>query len=128
MTTATKELIYISGPMSGYSEFNYPKFVRVAKALRAKGHKVLNPATQVRPMLANGKTITIKELHRLMEIGEVSQKEAWLCFLRGDIIALAKKCNAIYLLKNYKDSKGARWELATAKKMGFKQYFEGDLL
>ena len=122
-----KEVIYISGPMSNYKSFNYPKFVRIAQELRAKGHKVLNPATQVKPMLPDGKVITIKELHRRMETGEISQEESWKCFLRGDVIALVKKCNAIYLLKNWKGSRGARFERSIAKRMKFKEYNEGDL-
>lgn len=36
--------IYLSGPMSGYPEFNYPLFHRVAAELRACGHHVYNPA------------------------------------------------------------------------------------
>jgi hypothetical protein len=37
-------VIYLSGPMSGYPEMNYPLFHRVAAALRAQGHRVYNPA------------------------------------------------------------------------------------
>lgn len=119
------EVIYLSGPMTGYANFNYPKFVRIAKALRAKGHIVLNPATQIKPMTDEGKYITIKELHRRMETGEVSQAESWKWFLRGDIIAVVKKCNAIYLLKNHRNSRGARFERSVAKRLKFKEYEEG---
>lgn len=36
--------IYLSGPMSGLPEFNYPKFNEAAARLRAEGHHVFNPA------------------------------------------------------------------------------------
>jgi hypothetical protein len=37
-------MVYLSGPMRGYPESNYPIFHRVAKELRAQGHTVMNPA------------------------------------------------------------------------------------
>lgn len=40
----TKRTIYLSGPMKGHPESNYPLFMRVAGELRSAGHKVYNPA------------------------------------------------------------------------------------
>lgn len=37
--------IYVSGPMSGYLECNYPEFFRVAGQLAARGYTVVNPAS-----------------------------------------------------------------------------------
>jgi hypothetical protein len=36
--------IYLSGPMKGYPDSNYPLFHEVTKQLRAEGHTVYNPA------------------------------------------------------------------------------------
>ena len=36
--------IYLSGPMKGYPESNYPLFHKVSNILRHKGHIVYNPA------------------------------------------------------------------------------------
>jgi len=40
----TARCIYLSGPMKGYEQSNYPRFNRVAAELRAQGHTVYNPA------------------------------------------------------------------------------------
>lgn len=37
-------VIYLSGPMKGYPESNYPLFVRVSGILRDAGHTVYNPS------------------------------------------------------------------------------------
>jgi Domain of unknown function (DUF4406) len=36
--------VYLAGPMRGYDEFNFPAFRAAARALRAKGYEVFNPA------------------------------------------------------------------------------------
>lgn len=36
--------VYLSGPMTGLPEYNYPAFHAAAAALRALGHTVYNPA------------------------------------------------------------------------------------
>ena len=38
------EIVYISGPMTGIAEYNFPLFNRVAAQFRADGYSVLNPA------------------------------------------------------------------------------------
>lgn len=37
-------IIYLSGPMTGYPESNYPAFRAAARQLREMGHRVYNPA------------------------------------------------------------------------------------
>lgn len=39
-----KRIIYLSGPMRGYVESNYPMFHEVCSELRSQGHRVYNPA------------------------------------------------------------------------------------
>lgn len=41
---ARQRTIYLSGPMKGYPESNYPAFRRVAGILRLAGHSVYNPS------------------------------------------------------------------------------------
>lgn len=37
-------IIYISGPMTGYPDFNYPAFFKAEYQLREVGYHVMNPA------------------------------------------------------------------------------------
>lgn len=37
-------IIYLSGPMTGYPDLNYPLFHEVTTELRSAGHRVYNPA------------------------------------------------------------------------------------
>ena len=42
----------------------------------------------------------------------------------SDLKELANGCTAIFMLDNWKDSKGAKIELDLAKKLGLKVYYE----
>lgn len=39
-----KRTIYLSGPMKGYKDSNYPAFRLIAAQLRAAGHRVYDPS------------------------------------------------------------------------------------
>jgi len=51
--------------------------------------------------------------------------KTWLSYMKEDIIAMME-CDAIFMLSNYKTSKGAMIELELAKELGFSIYFDGD--
>lgn len=83
--------IYVSGPMSGHPDLNFPAFHAAASALRAAGYDVVNPA----------------------EFGETPGR-AWEDYLREDIKVLMD-CTAVALLPGYKQSRGAMLELHIAQ-------------
>lgn len=88
--------VYLSGPMTGYADFNFPAFNAAASDLRAKGFKVINPAD-----------------HGVVEGAE------WVDYLRTDLAHLTE-CERIHLLPGWSKSKGAQLELQVAQKLSLK--------
>ncbi len=86
---------YISGPMTGHPDLNFPAFNAAAAKLRAMGLDVCNPA----------------------EFGE-EPGMAWADYLRKDIRALMD-CQGIVMLPGWQKSKGARLEWVIANELGF---------
>lgn len=85
--------LYVSGPMAGYPEHNYPAFAAATAKLREAGYAVLSPA----------------------ELGVVNGWE-WEDYLRRDLIALLE-CDAVALLPGWQHSRGARLETDVADKL-----------
>lgn len=86
--------VYISGPMSGLPEYNYPLFNQVAAILRDLGYEVVNPAEQ-------------------------PQVTTWEDYMRQDI-KLLMDCNSMVLLDGAHASKGAMLEMQIAGAVGIK--------
>lgn len=86
--------VYISGPMTGLQDLNFPAFNAAAYSLRAQGHQVVNPA-EVNPDI----TMT------------------WEQCMRADIKALCD-CDTIALLPGWETSRGAHLEVHVAHRLG----------
>jgi hypothetical protein len=86
--------VYISGPMSGYPDYNRPAFHKAAEELRAQGHEPLNPAE--------------------LDLGEGA---TWQEYMRADIRMLTY-ADAIYLLDGWEASRGATFEKYVADTLG----------
>jgi len=91
MTTRT---IYISGPMTGLPELNFPAFHEAAQALQKAGFNVINPA-RIDPGVPNPQ---------------------WHHYMRADIRALCD-CDAMALLPGWMNSKGAHLEVHLAHRL-----------
>ena len=87
--------IYLSGPMKGYPEKNYPTFHRVAAELRTIGHIVYNPAE-----------FQWQESH-----SEFPLRKAFLEYCTF----ICNEAEAIVLLPGWEQSLGVSAELALAK-------------
>ena len=87
-------IIYISGPMTGLPEFNFPAFHAAAAQLRGLGYQVINPA----------------------EFGE-GEGKTWADYMRKDIKALMD-CTHVAVLPRWENSKGARLEVYLAGQLG----------
>ena len=94
---------YISGPMAGYPDLNFPAFQRAKDALTLCGYSVFSPHD--------------------VDHGETTE---WADFLRNDIKIMMERCSGIILLRGWPQSKGSRLELATAVALNWPVlYFDG---
>lgn len=88
--------IYVSGPMTGRPELNFPAFNAASDALRAAGFDVVNPA-EINP----------------------DAGVSWSECMRADIKALCD-CNAVATLPEWEQSKGATLEVHIAERLGMR--------
>lgn len=87
--------VYVAGPMTGYPDNNFPAFHSAARALRAAGFDVVNPA----------------------EIVPESGAKDWAAYMRADIRELVT-CDVVALLPGWETSKGAAIEQGLAVALG----------
>lgn len=86
--------LYVSGPMTGLPEFNYPAFNQAAQDLRAAGYQVINPVDK-----------------------DVPTSEPWLVHMREDI-RLMMDCDGVAILPGWQTSRGANVEIQLAHGLG----------
>lgn len=87
----TQFVLYISGPMTGRPELNYPAFALAAKQLRDVGYIVVSP-------------------HEVTPVH--TAEPTWLDFMHADLEAFGRyRCNAIATLDDWHESKGAKAEV-----------------
>jgi len=87
-------ILYLSGPMTGLPDYNYPTFAHEAARLRGLGHDVLNPAE-------NFAGDTSRPRHE---------------YIRHDV-ALLLMAEAVAVLPGWRRSKGALLEVAIAEEL-----------
>lgn len=100
--------IYVSGPMTGLPKYNYPEFQRVSHILRELGHQVYNPS----------------EFSYYGPIEDFPIREAFASYCKF----ICEEADAIYMLKGWEKSSGARVEHDLAKRIGLQIMHENDLL
>lgn len=87
-------VVYISGPMTDVPQFNHPEFNLAAKALRAIGWAVFNPAENGMP-----------------------HEAPWAEHMRVDIAQLVR-CTHVATLPGWQSSRGAVLEVHIATRLG----------
>ena len=103
--------IYIAGPMTGCEDFNYPKFNATATALRKIGWIVKNP-------------VEIAEAYGTAD--EIASSPKLLARVLEAELKIVRTCHALYLLRGWERSHGARGELAMALASGLQVFVEED--
>lgn len=86
--------VYLSGPMTGIADHNFPTFNAYAAALRAAGHDVVNP-------------VDLNPDH----------STPWVDCLHVDIAALCV-CTSIAMIPRWTNSRGANLERFVAQRLG----------
>jgi hypothetical protein len=99
MVTTRPKRIYVSGPMTGHADFNFPAFHAAAARLREAGWEPINPAENF-----GGRTDLPRET-----------------YLRADVILLAQ-CEAIAMLPGWQKSRGAKLEYLLARELNMPVY------
>ena len=94
--------VYISGPMTGLPEYNFPAFFAMARRLKERGFSVLNPAAW--PARA-----TYDE------------------YLQFDIKMLIRYADMVVFLDGWEKSNGARVEMAVARALKLPVLFADQL-
>ncbi len=111
--------IYIAGPMRGYEDYNYPAFDDRANMLEGAGWNIVNPAAldrdQGKPMSdpMSFSPDTNYEDHEFMRMA-----------LKRDMVAICDECTAIYMMRDWEKSRGAKAEWHLAKAMGLDIHYE----
>lgn len=96
-STSPKTKVYISGKITGKSKNVYMKdFYDAQQKLEQQGYEVINPA------LVNS---------------NLPETTTWEQYMEMSILML-NMCDSIFLLKDWQDSKGAKWEYEHALDKG----------
>ena len=104
--------IFISGPMTGFENYNFGKFNKVAARLIQAGYNVINP-------------VNICKKFKQEEV--IKSKEAFDAMVAEQQVAEREQCDAILLLDGWELSLGVRLELQTAIELKFQIFLEKDL-
>ena len=89
--------IYISGPMSGYEDFNYAAFHAAEAAIRRvrQDAQIINPASV-----------------------QLWQGAEWTDWMRHHVATIAREVTEIVVLPDWETSRGARLEVHIAHALG----------
>lgn len=113
METSKKLTFYIAGPMRGLPYFNFPAFDEAALQLRNQGFEVISPAEMDRHIGFDPETLGPDYDWNDLNKCNFSLMDA----IDRDVAAL-KKCDAIFMLRGWEKSKGAKAEKALAEWIG----------
>jgi hypothetical protein len=95
--------IYLSGPMTGITDFNVPEFKRITAILRKSDYNVVSPV----------------ELDMEDSPTSGTEKERWCYFMERDLnVLMEPTVTSIVLMEGWQKSKGAVLEVIIAEAFG----------
>lgn len=106
---------YLSGPMSGHPQFNFPVFAAAAAVLRAQGMDIISPHEQ--------DSDTTRAMAMASPDGaHTGAGESWGTCLARDVKIIADETQGTIFLPDWQTSRGARLEAFTGLLCGHKFY------
>lgn len=124
--------IYLSGPMTSLPDSNIPAFNAAAKRLREQRHFVINPVDiSVTFGTAEELDKSFRAMYNLprkdcaIQMAYMDHESALARAVMDADLAAVRSCDAIYLLRGWENSRGAKKELAEAFAHGLQVMQEG---
>lgn len=107
-----KGVIYCGGPMRGLPLHNFPAFERASAYLRDLGWEVISPAEH--------------DLEQGFDPAQSVEEQGFDTTeaLRWDIEQIVTRCNAVYMLERWEDSRGATLEHTLARALGIQVLYQ----
>lgn len=109
MGISSSMTIFISGPMSGHKDFNYPAFHRAGEELKKNEIKFYSP---VHGRFGHPRPAPTQETAK-----------PWEYYMRQSLKQLLL-CDSIYMLAGWEESHGARLENGIATTLGMTIYYQ----
>ena len=116
-----KTTVYIAGPMRGKPFFNFPAFDQAKEVMEAKGFSVISPADLDRQIGFDPELLGSD-----YDWNDLNKCKFSLMDAIDRAVAALKKCQAIYMLKGWESSKGAKAEKALAEWMGLSVLYQDE--
>lgn len=117
--------IYISGKMTGCPDLNRPAFDEAERRLTAQGHFVINPH-DITPIFGTAEEIA-GSFAAYYENDKAFGGSLAQCVMDADLAAV-RSCDAIYLLRGWENSRGAKKELTEAIAHGLQVMLEDEAI
>jgi hypothetical protein len=114
--------IYLAGPMRGYPHFNAPAFAAAAGRIRRLGHECFSPAEQSIKLF--GESVRTNAAGDEGKMGGDERTVARTVF-HLDLSYICLYAEAVALLPNWQESRGARAEKAVAEALGLSILYVG---
>ena len=116
--------VYISGPMTDMLDLNRAAFDAAEKRLAGQGHFVINPH-HLSSLFGTAEELAASFAAYYDPSGCSGDDDGIAENVMDADLAAVRSCDAIYLLRGWEDSRGAKRELAEAIAHGLKVMLEG---
>jgi len=118
--------IYIAGPMTNIPFFNFKSFDKARRKYSLKGWEVFSPADHDRYLLDRPQGWMPEEKDSIgpWKAWNIQNAPTLRVMLGADLNFITQEADAIYMLKGWEKSLGARAEHATATALGLEIIYE----